>query len=162
MLSWNVASSSVTFYPYINGYFCVYIAFSCSFLGCNLPSVISCFLDQGFPSGPAVKNAPANAGDARDVASVPGSGRCPGGGHGNPLQYSCLENPMGRGALWAPAHREAKSWTRLKWPSTHMHEYTTFCLSIHSSSVWVVSTYCKGCCFEHCGTHICLSPCFLF
>ena len=115
MLSWNVASSSVIFYPYINGYFCVYIAFSCSFLGCNLPSVISCFLDQGFPSGPAVKNAPANAGDARDVASVPGSGRCPGGGHGNPLQYSCLENPMGRGAWraygpWGRKESDTTEW----------------------------------------------------
>ena len=45
-----------------------------------------------------VKNPPANAGDVRDVGSIPGSGRSPGGGHGNPLQYSCLENPMDRGA----------------------------------------------------------------
>ena len=44
-----------------------------------------------------VKNLPRNAGDIRDVGSVPGSGRSPGGGHGNPLQYSCLENPMDRG-----------------------------------------------------------------
>ena len=42
----------------------------------------------------AVKNPPANAGDVRDESSIPGSGRSPGGGHGNPLQYSCLENPM--------------------------------------------------------------------
>ena len=50
-----------------------------------------------------VKNMPANAGDVRDVGSIliPGSGRAPGGGHGNPLQYSCLENPMDRGAWWA-------------------------------------------------------------
>jgi len=46
----------------------------------------------------AVKNPPANAGDIRDVDSIPGSGRSPGGEHGNPLQYSCLENPMDRGA----------------------------------------------------------------
>ena len=45
-----------------------------------------------------VKNSPANAGDIRDVGSTPGSGRSPAGGHGNPLQYSCLENPMDRGA----------------------------------------------------------------
>ena len=45
-----------------------------------------------------VKNPPAKAGDIRDVGSVPGLGRSPGGGHDNPLQYSCLENPMGRGA----------------------------------------------------------------
>ena len=45
-----------------------------------------------------VKNLPANVGDVRDVSSIPGSGRSPGGGHGHPLQYSCLENPMDRGA----------------------------------------------------------------
>ena len=48
-----------------------------------------------------VKNPPANAGDARDKGSVPRWGRSPGGGHGNPHQYSCLENPMDRGAWWA-------------------------------------------------------------
>ena len=48
-----------------------------------------------------VKNPPANAGDMRDMDWIPGSGRSPGGGHGNPLQYSCLENPMDRGAWWA-------------------------------------------------------------
>ena len=45
-----------------------------------------------------VKNPPANAGDVRNVSSTPGLGRSPGGGHGNPLQYSCLQNPMDRGA----------------------------------------------------------------
>ena len=45
-----------------------------------------------------VKNPPANSGDIRDVGSIPGLGRSPGGGYGNPLQYSCLENPMDRGA----------------------------------------------------------------
>ena len=56
---------------------------------------------MGFPGGTAVKNLPAKAGDIRDMGSIPGSGRSPGGGHGNPLQYSCLENPMDRGAWWA-------------------------------------------------------------
>ena len=46
-----------------------------------------------------VKNLPANAGDVRDSCLIPGLGRCPGGGHGNPLQYSCLENLMDKGAL---------------------------------------------------------------
>ena len=50
-----------------------------------------------------VKNLPAKAGDIRDMGSIPGSGRSPGGGHGNPLQYSCLENSMDRGAWWAPS-----------------------------------------------------------
>ena len=56
-----------------------------------------------------VKKLPANAVDVREVGSIPGSGRSPGGGHGNPLQYSCLENPMDRGAWWANAHSVAES-----------------------------------------------------
>ena len=55
-----------------------------------------------------VKNLPANAGDIRDLGSIPGSGRSPGGGHGNPLQYSCLENSMDRGAWQATVHRVNK------------------------------------------------------
>ena len=58
-----------------------------------------------------VKNVLANAGDLRDMSSIPGSGRSSGGGHGNPLQYSFLENSMDRGAWWATAHGFAKSWT---------------------------------------------------
>ena len=65
-----------------------------------------------------VKNPSANAGDLRDAGSYPGLGRSPGGGHGNPLQYSCLEKPMGRGAWWATIHRVTKSQTRLKQLST--------------------------------------------
>ena len=60
-----------------------------------------------------VKNLPANAGDIRDVGLFPGSGRSPGEGHGNPLHYCCLENPMDRGAWRATVHRVAKSHTRL-------------------------------------------------
>ena len=52
----------------------------------------------GFPGGSVVKNLPANAGDARDMGSIPRSGRAPERGNGNPLQYSCLENPVDRGA----------------------------------------------------------------
>jgi len=64
---------------------------------------------MGFPGGSVVKNQPGNAGDIRDMGSIPGSGRSPGGGHGNPLQYSCLENPMDRGAWTATVHGVAKS-----------------------------------------------------
>ena len=60
-----------------------------------------------------VKNLPANAGDIRDACSIPGLGRSPGEGNGNPLQYSCLENPMDRGAWWFTVHRVAKSRTQL-------------------------------------------------
>ena len=57
-----------------------------------------------------VENLPASAGDIRDAGSISGWGRSPGGGDGNPLQYSCLENPMDRGAWRAIVHRVAKSW----------------------------------------------------
>ena len=66
-----------------------------------------------------VKNLPANVGDITDAGSIPGSGRSPGGGHGNPPQYSCLENPMDKGAWSVTVHRVAKSWTQLKRLSTH-------------------------------------------
>ena len=69
-----------------------------------------------------VKNPPSNARDTRDVGSIPGSGRPPGGGNGNPLQYSCLGNPMDRGAWWATVHWVAKSWTQL---STHVRMHST-------------------------------------
>ena len=62
---------------------------------------------------------PASAGDIRDTASIPGSGRVPGGGRGSQLQYSCLENPMNRGAWWALVHGFANSQTQPKWHSTH-------------------------------------------
>ena len=69
---------------------------------------------MGFLAGLVVKNLPANEGDIRDMGPIPGSGRSPGGEHGNPLQYSCLENSMDRGAWWATVHGVAKSWTQLK------------------------------------------------
>ena len=63
-----------------------------------------------FPGGASGQNPTANAEDIRDAGLIPGSGRFPGGEHGNPLQYSCLENPMDRGAWWAIVHRVTKSW----------------------------------------------------
>ena len=67
-----------------------------------------------------VKNLLAHAGDVRDVTLIPGSERSLGGGHGNPSQYSCLENPMDRGAWQATVHRVTKSWTQLKQLSMHI------------------------------------------
>ena len=61
-----------------------------------------------------VKNSPANTGDVRDLGSIPGSGRSPGGGRGNPFHYSCLENPMDRGAWQAVVQRVAKSRIQVK------------------------------------------------
>ena len=72
----------------------------------------------GLPSDSVVKNQPANAGDA---GMIPGSERSPGEGKDNPLQYSCLENSMDRGAWWATVHSVAKSGARLKQLSMHYY-----------------------------------------
>ena len=61
---------------------------------------------MGFPDGSAGKESACSAGDMEDAGSIPGSGRFPGEGNGNPLQYSCPENPMDRGAWWAPRGRK--------------------------------------------------------
>ena len=70
-----------------------------------------------------VKNLPANAGDIRDTCLIPGSGKSPGGGHGNPLRSSCLENPKDRGAWQATVHVVAKSQTGLKRLNTEAYIY---------------------------------------
>ena len=67
----------------------------------NLAGKLSVFPHSG---GTVVKNPPASAGDTRDVGSISGSGRSPGVGNGNPLQYACLENPKDREAWWATVH----------------------------------------------------------
>ena len=74
-----------------------------------------------------IKSLPANAGDIRDVGSIPGSGMYPGGGHGNPLQYSCLENPMDREAWWATVYGITKSQTGL---SMHAHKLNQVLISL--------------------------------
>ena len=66
---------------------------------------------EAFLGDSAVKDLSAKAGEAGDAGLIPGSGRSPGGGNGNPLQYSCLGNPMDRGAWRATVHRVAKNWT---------------------------------------------------
>ena len=75
---------------------------------------------MGFPSGSDGKESDYSAGD---TGYTPASGRSPGGGHGNPLQYSCLENPMHRGAWRATVHRVTKSQTRLN-DSAHTKVFT--------------------------------------
>ena len=80
-----------------------------------------------------VKNPPANAEAARDTGSISSSGRSPGEGHGNPLQYSCLEYLMERGTWWATVHRVTRSRTQLKRLGMHTHtetQYTGFCWAI--------------------------------
>ena len=68
-----------------------------------------------------IKNPPASGGNVRDIGSMIGPERSPGGGRGNPLQYSCLENHMDRGAWRATVHSVTQSWTQLKQLSTHIH-----------------------------------------
>ena len=82
------------------------------------------YLSAGLPRWHVVKNPPAKAGDTlRDAGSVPGSGRSPEGGHGNPLQYSCLENPMDRGAWRATVHRTVDSDTTKESDTTEATEH---------------------------------------
>ena len=88
-------------YPYMN-------SSSCSFGLCMSWSLL-CIDLWASQVVLVVKNPPANAGDLREVGLIPGSGRCPGGRHGNPLQYLCLENPMDRRAWQATARRVANS-----------------------------------------------------
>ena len=88
----------------------------------------------------APENPPGNTGDIRDAGSIPGSGRPPGGRHGKPLHYSCLENCMDRGAWWATVHRVAKSQTQLKPLHTHTH--------IHRA-VTQLHVRCMLSCFSH-------------
>ena len=78
-----------------------------------------------------VKNPPVNARDVRDVGSIPGSERFPGGGHGNLLHYSCLGNPMDRVARGATVYSVTKSQTRLKRLNTHTHTHLCFCRYEH-------------------------------
>ena len=80
---------------------------------------------MGFPGGAGGKEPACYGGNVRDVDSIPGSGRCPGGGHGNLLQYSCLENPTDRGAWQATVdHKELDTTQALS-----MHACTNFTLS---------------------------------
>ena len=85
-----------------------------SHCGFNLHFYNSIMISGASKVALVVKNPPANAGDVRDTGSIPGLGRSSGGGHGNPLQYSRLENPMDVGAWRATVHGVAKSQTRLK------------------------------------------------
>ena len=76
----------------------------------------------GLPGGSVVKNLPANTGDTGDVGSIPGSGRSPGEGNGNLLKYSCLKNPMDRGARWATVTTE----------HTHTHTHKVIIIFLSS------------------------------
>ena len=83
---------------------------------------------RGFPVARLVKNSPVNARDIRDAVSIPGSGRSPGEGNGNPLQYSCLVNLMVKGAWQGSVHGVKKSWIRL---NVHTHMQACICIYTH-------------------------------
>ena len=76
---------------------------------------------MGFPGGPVIKNPPDNAGD---LGLIPGWGRSPGEGNGNPFHYSCLSNPMDRGTWWATVHRVARESDKTQ--RLIMNEYSTY------------------------------------
>ena len=96
------------------------------------------WLLMGFPSGSVVKNLPANPGDS---SLIPGSGRSPGEGNGNPLQYSCLGNSMDRGAWWATVHGFAKEWDMTEWLNTHMLFKVMISATWESYSVFLGLSY---------------------
>ena len=91
----------VCVYIYTYMYVCIYMCVCVYIYVC-----VSIYVCGGFPGSSVVKNLPANAGDP---GSIPGSGRSPGGGQGNLLQYSCLENSMDRGVWWATVRRVTQS-----------------------------------------------------
>ena len=106
-----------TFFSFLPRSLLIFLSVSILFIGiCLLNGMIS-----ASQVALVVKNPPANARDVRDTGLIPGLGRSPGGGHSNPLQYSCLENLMDREAWWATVRRVPKSRTQLKRLSTHAH-----------------------------------------
>ena len=93
----------------------------CNFISCN-----KCTNLGASQVALVVKYLLANAEDVRDMGSIPGSGRSPGGGHGYSLQYSCLEDSMNRGAWWATVHRVSKSQTLQQWQQTGRYQSVQF------------------------------------
>ena len=112
---------------------------------------------QGFPGGTSGKNPPANAEDIRDMGLIPGLGRSPGGGHGNPLQYSCLENPHGQRSLagWSPPGRTELDTTEV---TEDAHLYQWGCLK----AIWIpfCHSQClnRGCIWPHHSASIYRTP----
>ena len=82
-------------------------------------NISKCIADSSFPGDTIGKEFACQCRDIRNTGLIPGSGRPPGGGHGNPLKYSCLENPTDRGAWQTIVHRVAQSQTQLKQPGSH-------------------------------------------
>ena len=115
---YQIIQSNRTFFRpmLLNSYGSDFSGVLCFFSPLFFPFGLCCLASQ---VALVVKSPPACAGHIRDVGLIPGSGRSPGGGHGNPLQYSCLENPMDRRAWWATVQGIPKIETGLKWLSMH-------------------------------------------
>ena len=115
MAFWGIHLKNLVYWSIVDAQCCVSLCCTAEWFSCTCTSIH--FL-RGFPGGTSGKE------DVRDEGSIPGSGRSPGGGHGNPLQYSCLENPLDRGAWRAIiVHRVARSRIRLTCLSTAQHSF---------------------------------------
>ena len=88
-----------------------------------------------------VKNSFDKAGDTRDLGSIPGLGKFPGGGHGNPLQCSGLGNPLSRETWWTTVHGVSKNWTLLKQLSMHARTYMNVCKCNDVLYIYIYSVY---------------------
>jgi len=119
---------------------CAFLTFCIFFLKKYLCRAAN-FLTGASKVAPVVKNLPDYAWGVSDVGSIPGLGRFPGGGNGNPFQYSCLENRMDRGAWWATVHGAAKSQAQLS-DSAH----STYSLFFLNWVVFFLLLSCKRCC----------------
>ena len=95
-------------------------------------------VNTDFPSGSAGKESTCNVGDTGDLGLIPRSRRFPGGGHGNPLQYSCQENPMDRGDWWATVHGVTKNRTQLKWLSLAHHSLESLCRILYTQNLFIL------------------------
>ena len=91
-----------------------------------------------------IKNLPANAGDVRNAGSVPRLGRSPGGGHGDLLQYSCLENPMDRGAWWASVHGVTNRQTEATRYYYHHHSSMISSTQMKTNKIFPIEKECPG------------------
>ena len=102
-------------------------------------------LSPTFPGGTVVKNLPANAGDARDTGSIPRSGRSPGGGNGNPLQYACLKSSTDRGPDYCPWSFKELDMAKHTRTCTHTHTHThTLTQLIHVVVQQTLTQHCKA------------------
>ena len=117
---------------------------------CRMCCLLSVLFPWASQVALVVKNPPASAGDIRDSGSIPGLGGSPGRGPGKTLQYSCLENPLDRGAWWATVHRVSKSRTGLKRLSTHTRAISPLdCEHIKDNSHWLLCLYSPKVCAGH-------------